>query len=227
MSRCFSSLIYFLLTLFSLMSLHADETSLQLLGPREGHPSSIVEGVSTIFGDYCEVEVDLVVPGPDTLTLSRFYSSSDHPASNHFGGWRLLSKCLLSVQKDPKGKTYSTPEGKYDLTYVRVGTNEGSILTYIAWQNTSHAKSRTLYKVDVDDQLFSIANNARGNPHSWTNQKNNQLYYQADGDCFELALSNLGKRVYLKHVKVKKKYTTIGTIKCRGFYKKIKRHPPF
>ena len=82
MSRCFSNLIYFLLLLFSWMTLHADETSLQLLGPRESDPSSIVEGVSTLFGNYSEVEIDLVVPGPDTLTLSRFYSSGDHVASN-------------------------------------------------------------------------------------------------------------------------------------------------
>ena len=199
MSRCFSSLICFLLTLFSWTSLRADETSLQLLGPREGHPSSIVDGVSTITGDYSEVEVDLVVPGPDTLNLSRLYSSGDHPASNNFGGWRFLPKCLLSVQKDPKGKTYSTSEGKFDRTYVRVGTDEGSILTYVGWQNTSNAKSRSLYKVDVDDRVFSMANNARGNPHSWTNQKNNELYYQADGDYFEVALCNLGRRIYLKH----------------------------
>jgi len=199
MNRCFSSLIYFLLPLFSWTSSFADETALQLLGPREGHPFCIVDGVSTITGDYSEAEVDLVVPGPDTLSLSRLYSSGDHSLNSNFGGWRLLPKCLLSVQKDPKGKTYSTSEGKFDRTYVRVGTDEGSILTYEGWQNTSNSKSRSLYKVDMDDRLFCMANTARGNPHSWTNQKNNELYYHADGDYFELALCNLGKRIYFKH----------------------------
>lgn len=199
MSRYLTILICFLMTLLSSTYLRANETSLQLLGPREGHPSSIVDGVSTITGDYSELEVDLVVPGPDTLNLSRLYSSGDHPASNNFGGWRFLSKCLLSVEKDPKGKTYSTSEGKFDRTYVRVGTDEGSILTYVGWQNTSNGNSRSLFKLDVDDRVFSMANNARGNPHSWTNQKNNELYYQADGDTFEQSLCNLGKRVYFKH----------------------------
>ncbi len=199
MSRYLTILICFLMTLLSSTCLRANETSLQLLGPREGHPSSIVDGVSTITGEYSELEVDLVVPGPDTLNLSRLYSSGDHPASNNFGGWRFLSKCLLSVEKDPKGKTYSTSEGKFDRTYVRVGTDEGSILTYVGWLNSSNTNSRSQYRIDVDDHVFSMANNARGNPHSWTNQKNNELYYQANGDAFELALSNLGKRVYLKH----------------------------
>jgi hypothetical protein len=47
------------------------------LGSREGDPASLVENVSTIHGDYTEVEVDLVVTAPDSLILSRFYSSRD------------------------------------------------------------------------------------------------------------------------------------------------------
>lgn len=36
------------------------------LGSREGDPASLVENVSTIHGDYTEVEVDLVVTAPDS-----------------------------------------------------------------------------------------------------------------------------------------------------------------
>ncbi len=47
------------------------------LGSRESDPSSLVENVSTIYGDYTEIEVDLIVTSPDSLILSRFYSSRD------------------------------------------------------------------------------------------------------------------------------------------------------
>ena len=47
------------------------------LGSREGDPASLVENVSTIHGDYTEVEVDLTVASPDSLSSSRFYSSRD------------------------------------------------------------------------------------------------------------------------------------------------------
>ena len=179
MRRYFSGLICCLVVLLAFCTpLCSNETSLQLLGPREGHPSAIVEGVNTITGDYSEVKVDLVVPAPDPLILSRLYSSGDPPWATNFGGWRLLSKCFLSV----------------DTTYVRVGTNENSILTYASVQ-----KGEGLMQVAFDDQLPSLANNARGEFSSWTNQKNNRLYYQADQDLFELFSSDLSKRVYLKH----------------------------
>ena len=44
MSHYLTILVYFLMTLLSPRYLRANETSLQLLGPREGHPSSIVDG---------------------------------------------------------------------------------------------------------------------------------------------------------------------------------------
>ena len=47
-------------------------TSELYLGSREGDPASIVENVSTIHGDYTEVEVDLTVASPDPLVLSGF-----------------------------------------------------------------------------------------------------------------------------------------------------------
>src|SRR5580700_7103684 len=80
------------------------------LGSRESDPASLVENVSTIHGDYTEVEVDLIVPSPDSLILSRFYSSRDTIQTATFGGWRFNPQCFLSIRKDPKGKTYTTAE---------------------------------------------------------------------------------------------------------------------
>ena len=100
------------------------------LGSREGDPAGLVENVSTVHGDYTEIEVDLTVPAPDSLVLSRFYSSRDSIQTANFGGWRFSPHCFLSIQKDPKGKTYKTGEGTFEYTYVFVGTPEGSILPY-------------------------------------------------------------------------------------------------
>ena len=74
------------------------------LGSRENDPESLVQNVSTIHGDYTELEVDLTVSSPDSLVLSRFYSSRDTIQTATFGGWRFNPQCFLSIRKDPKGK---------------------------------------------------------------------------------------------------------------------------
>lgn len=200
MNRCLASLLYFLFLLCTCLHLEASvPTSIQLLGPREGDPASIVEGVSTIYGDYSEFDVDAVVAGPDPLILSRLYSSNDTLENGNFGGWRFLSKCNLTLKQDPKRKSYSTSEGTFERTYVRIGTDEGSILTYVGWQNKTNPEATSIYKVDVEDEAFSMANTSRGWPQETSNQKNNELYYYANGDFFELLLCNHGKRVYTKH----------------------------
>ena len=73
---------------------------LQPLAARESDPESFVENVSTIFGDYSEVEVDLIVPSPDSLLLSRFYSSQDTFQIANFGGWRFNPHCFLFYKKE-------------------------------------------------------------------------------------------------------------------------------
>jgi hypothetical protein len=164
-----------LLLFFACLHLEASvPTSIQLLGPREGDPASIIEGVSTIHGDYSECDVDVVVPGPDPLILSRFYSSNDTSDIANFGGWRFLSKCPLILKQDPR-RNYSTPEGTFERTYVRIGTDEGSILTYVGWQNKTNPEATSIFKIDVEDDAYCIANNARGRPHASSNQKNNRL----------------------------------------------------
>jgi len=90
------------------------------LGSREGDPASIVENVSTIHGDYTEVEVDLTVASPDSLILSRFYSSRDTLQIASLGGWRFNPHCFLKMQKDPKGKGYSSAEGKFERKSLEI-----------------------------------------------------------------------------------------------------------
>lgn len=169
------------------------------LGSREGDPASIVHNVSTIHGDYTEVEVDLLVPSPDPLVLKRFYSSRDTVQTATLGGWRFNPHCFLSVQKDPKGKTYTTAEGKFERTYVYVGNPDGAILTYVGWVNTFNPSKRTLFKIDPEEESRGLANTAKGNISAWTNLKNNELYFDPQANSFELLLCSEGKRFYVKH----------------------------
>lgn len=140
------------LSLFYFQNAVAKESSLSnvYLGSRESDPASLVENVSTIHGDYTEIEVDLIVPAPDSLILSRFYSSRDSLHTANFGGWRFNPHCFLSIQKDPKGKSYTTAEGKFERTYVYVGNPDGTILTYVGWQNTTNPSKKVLFKIDPE-----------------------------------------------------------------------------
>lgn len=73
-------LLSLILAFFCFLEANASEHSLYnvCLGSRESDPESLVENVSTIYGDYLDYEVDLVLPGPDSLILARYYSSRDH-----------------------------------------------------------------------------------------------------------------------------------------------------
>lgn len=185
-------------SLLCLQGLEAS-TSQVYLGSRESDPASLVENVSAIHGDYAEVEVDLTVSSPDSLVLSRFYSSRDTLQTASFGGWRFNPHCFLSIQKDPKGESYTTAEGKFERAYVYVGNPDGTILTYVGWQNTTNPSKKSLFKIDPEGEVAGIANTAKGTISCWTNLKNNELYFDPQTNSFELLLCSEGKRSYSKH----------------------------
>lgn len=197
MGRCLLGLV---LGFFCFQNAIAKEISLSsmYLGSREGDPASLIENVSTVHGDYSEIEVDLTVPAPDSLILSRFYSSRDSIQTANFGGWRFSPHCFLSIQKDPKGKTYKTGEGTFEYTYVFVGTPEGNILPYTGWHNPS-SKKPVVFKIDAEGETLGLANTARGNISAWTKIKNNELSFNTQNNSFELTLASGGKRFYVKH----------------------------
>ncbi len=193
-------IFHLLLSIFCFQSGIANDHALSsiYLGSRESDPASLVENVSTVHGDYTEVEVDLIVPAPDPLILSRFYSSRDTLKIATLGGWRFNSHCFLSIHKDQKAKSYTTEEGKFEYVHIYAGTQEGCILTYVGWLNTMGSK-RALFKIDVEEEIFGFANTARGTINAWTNLKNNELYFDPQKNFFELFLSSGGKRFYIKH----------------------------
>jgi len=104
----------------------------------------------------------------------------------------------LTIQKDPRGKSYSTAEGKFERTFAYVGNLDGSTLTYVGWKNASSSK-RALFKIDVEGESVGLANTAKGNISSWTNLKNNELYFNPQTNSFELDVCSGAKRIYIKH----------------------------
>ncbi len=194
-------IIGFITCLLCFQNIQATQTSISeiYLGSREGDPASLVENVSTLHGDYTELEVDLSVASPDSLVLSRFYSSRDTLPIASLGGWRFNPQCFLTMQKDPKGKSYSSAEGKFDRTFVYVGNPDGSILTYVGWINVTNPAKCVLFKIDAEVECAGIANTARGDVGAWTNLKNNELYYNPQNESFELLLCTEGKRFYIKN----------------------------
>lgn len=191
MARYFFGLI---LSCLFLHTANASDKALSstYLGSREADPSSLVENVSTIHGDYTEVEVDLTVSAPDSLILSRFYSSRDPLETATLGGWRFNPQCFLSVRERARN-------GKHKQLIAHVGNPDGPILTYIGWQNTERATERTVLEIDVQEEALGIANTAKGSITRSTNLKNNRLYYNFSDESFELLLCSGGKRFYKKH----------------------------
>ena len=151
---------------------------------REGDPSTIVENVNVIFGNYTKQEIDLIVPGVDLLTFSRYYDS-------HLGQWNFNPHCFLWVLKAEQSKTYTAADGTFEELQVVIGTELGNPVTYSGWQNMTNPGIRSTFKL----KNASIANTARKDISAWTNQKNNQLTF-LHGQ-YELATSVGGKKVYI------------------------------
>lgn len=193
------TIFVFLIHLFCL-DLNAEQTSLSeiYLGSREGDPASLVENVSIIHGDYTEVEVDVTVPAPDSLVLSRYYSSRDTLPIATFGGWRFNPHCFLTMQTAPRTETGSSSEGTSECTLVYLGNSDGSILTYAVRGIIAGDANRVLFQINADVECAGITNNSKGSIGAWTNRKNDELYYNLQSDSFELSLSNEGKRFYAK-----------------------------
>ena len=72
-------------------------------------PDAIVENcVNVINGDYCEAVTDLIIAGPDPLTVQRFHNSKNYITGRSYGGWRIFPQILLVLGKDPQKKESNT-----------------------------------------------------------------------------------------------------------------------
>ena len=153
---------FFLLSVFPLFS------SPLLL--TESDPDAFVEGcINVIEGKYCEADIDLLVAGPDCLTLQRFYNAEE--------GWKIFPECFLVVGADSKGRAlaFSGERSGGTLPY----TGKGSIL-----------------QVDISNSALGIVNTYSGELNGQTNHQNNRLHYQ-ENTC-EITLGDGTKRFYQK-----------------------------
>jgi RHS repeat-associated protein len=179
--------IFFLILLTSAFALSSQKllSVESRVNSREADPQSIVLNVSTIHGDYSEVETDLIVAAPDPLVITRYYSSKDNAQWATFGGWRFMPHCYLRVE-NPKGELR-----------VSVGTSEGSILTFTKAARNNPDRPDILFQLVTEGMGF--ANTAKGRITASTNQKNCALYYSEGKDSYEHVLPSGHIRQYVKH----------------------------
>lgn len=168
------------------------------VGSREGDPESLVKNVSTIHGDYSELEIDFCLPGPDPIIISRFYTSKDTLDIATFGGWRFQPQTFFLICPNPDRDGFQTPQGNFECLDIYVGTPEGSLLKFSGFQNWENPEIQSKFFVDLEEDEAGICNIARGGPSSWTNVKNHVLYYEPKSKSFELQLSSGGKRTYVQ-----------------------------
>ncbi len=175
--RTIKQLLLFALYLFActgLAIIHATERS--YVPFRKNDPASDVRGVNVIHGCFTAKETDLVIPAPDPLILTRFYSSSDELRTTDFGGWRIFPQCVLIVGQHPDGNRYAV-----------AGERSGEFLTYTGQEKDS-------LKIDMVKDGIGMVNTYADEMGGQTNLKNNRL--QCNGDTCELVLGDGTKRIY-------------------------------
>ena len=119
-------LLSFFLCLSSYILFAEPRDSLIDVSATEGLPSSLVNGVSVISGDYTMAQTDLVLPGPESLVFQRHYST--HTPGGQFGlGWGInhdeevmIERCWISTAKKNEVPTW-------ELSLIQ---SSGTHLTY-------------------------------------------------------------------------------------------------
>lgn len=76
----------------------------------EGLPSTIVNGtVNIISGDYCESEIDLIVPGAEPISIGRSHSSAAMEMSTLYQGWSSNQFSLMEIHKNSEQPNRKQP----------------------------------------------------------------------------------------------------------------------
>jgi hypothetical protein len=81
------------------------------LASLEGDPNTIIHNcVNVITGDFVDLETEIEIPGSDSLTLHRFYCSSNDSSETWYRAWRFNHDlCFIRKTKDPlKEKKFRT-----------------------------------------------------------------------------------------------------------------------
>ncbi|MCH9633990.1 MAG: hypothetical protein S4CHLAM7_07240 [Chlamydiae bacterium] len=186
----------YLLIFISLFSFKFSLNAQPFICSREADPGSIIKNVSVIHGDYSDLELDLSIEGSDSLLLSRFYTSQKLIIPADFGGWFLRPQKIFRVDQE-NGESYTTHEGKFELTHIYVGTDRGSILKFTGWKNVTNPQNTSTFYIDPEEEFLGIANTAHGKASSWTNIKNYKLCFDPEKNTYELFFSDGRKNLFV------------------------------
>lgn len=153
----------------------------KMLPSTEADPDSFIDHcVNVINGDYCESATDLIIAGPDSLILQRYYNTRDYVTGEQPGGWRIFPQRFLVIGKDPNGQIIQDEEnGKMEGAYAFVGERSGGILTYSGWRNTEGVSPKPL-KINISTDGIGMTNTYAKEISGQTNHYNNLLYRKKD-----------------------------------------------
>jgi len=182
--RLYSLFLFFLLTNFSplLEGIIEDYSEPQEVATTEGLPSSLVNrSVCAISGEYVDSVLDIVIPGPEPLTLSRVYTSS---SSNQPWSFNHYDQLIL-------GNTVY--QGK--LSYlISLHQPTGSTLDYVLEKTGDEKKLKeAVFKFVKPKGLTNGASMLSGK----TNIKNQTLHYFRDKEKI-ISRSGMGNQKVFK-----------------------------
>lgn len=143
-----------------------------ILAAQEGDPSTYVEGVSALTGEWFFSEKELVVEGAEPIIFTRNYLSGD--GKGKYAGWSFFPHKWLILVGAKNGNAQK----------ARAKESNGTPLTYIPEGNN-------LFRVRLE---LGIANTARGEISARTNLRNQ--YLERNGDGVRLVCCDKTERFY-------------------------------
>ena len=168
------SVLLALFVWFACISLSAN---LPPLTSTESDPDAVIHGcVNVIDGCYCEVATDLVIAGPDALTLQRFYRRE---------GWSLFPQRFLVMGRDPSGDAHQV--------LALTGERSGGILLY-SGRVTADGTITVPLEINGRNRTSEMVNTYAKEINGQNNHRNNLLY--CCGEMCKLILGDGSHRIY-------------------------------
>lgn len=172
--------LFFLTAVFSEESLYERDDIAWL---NETEPSSIVEGVHLLSGQFGFVETDYVIPGPQPLAIQRSYRGSTNPNHCVNKGVQLFGGYYLSYKEDRrKNKVIARPfKGKCKNKWEIIKAVEPSGTCFYYENNTTGASD---FHFKMSKNKPGLTNTGSGEIGGASNYKNRRLE-KVEDDVFE------------------------------------------
>lgn len=172
----------------------------------EGEPSAFVNGcVNAITGDFNEFQVDLEIPGVDSLTLERSFSGSTKHEGSLCAGWNLNLFGYL--------EPWISRESGEKCFYAVVSEGHGATNIF----EKSLKNEKTIDDVHLSSQVLKkgVTNTASGYVSGQTNIKNLKVY-EIDETTFHVRNGSGGYRAYKRYHKSDSKFELRNEFKPTG-----------